>query len=188
MTFAFALATTLLAAAPSPSAAPPAASTDPGSPSPRATTVATPSGAGDGYDVRRTPDTAPRMLPPAFEAVTIRNSGSTNLPGFSITIRPDGSADVVASGATERATVAAPQTRWLFQKIREAGALDALPSGRCMKSASFGSSLTVAFGGRVSPDLNCGESPVERELARTADIIVAQLGVGGARARGRRPG
>lgn len=149
----------------------------------------------DDLSVRRGPATTPRMLGPGASNdpgdVTIRNSGSTNVPGYVVVVEPDGSASVTVAGTNVRRMVRAPQLRWLFLKLRAAGPLDALPPDRCMKSASFGSTTTIAYRGLVSPDLSCGDVPIERELARTAGVIVDQLGVGtigGLRTRGRLPG
>lgn len=140
----------------------------------------------DDFGVRRGPETAPHMRPPvlATDAV-IRNSGSTNTAGYTIVVHPSGSADVTTDGATTSRTVGGPQVRWLFLKLRAAGPLDVLPGGHCMKSASFGSTTTVAFGGRTSPDLSCGGDAMVRELDRTANVIATQLQVGGPRLRGR---
>ncbi len=139
-----------------------------------------------GSEVRRGPETAPRMSGPSDPtAVTIRNSGSTNTAGFTIVVHADRSADVIVDGQSERKTVGAPQTRWLFRKVREAGALDTLAGGSCMKSASFGSTTTIAFDGHSSPDLSCGGDVTSRELARIANVVASQLAVGGPRTRGR---
>ncbi len=136
--------------------------------------------------VRRGPETAPRMSAPTDpSSVTIRNSGSTNTAGFTIIVHADRSADVLVGGQSERKTVGAPQTRWLFHKVREAGPLDALAGGGCMKSASFGSTMTIAFDGRTSPDLSCGGDEKSRELNRIANVIATELAVGGPRMRGR---
>lgn len=153
--------------------------------------LATPSPSADDLTVRRGPQSAPRMAPPGDPAaVTIRNSGSTNSAGYTVVVHADRSADVVVGDARERRTVGAPQVRWLFLKVRAASPLDALPGGGCMKSASFGSTTTIAYDGHVSPDLSCGEDPASRELLRTANVIVDRLDIDTRplRARGRLPG
>lgn len=138
----------------------------------------------DDPGVRRGPATAPRMLPPnAAGDATIRNSGSTNTAGYTVVIHPGDSADVTVDGEVSHRTVGAAQVRWLFAKLRAAGPLDGMAGGRCMKSASFGSTTTIAYNGHVSPDLSCSGDAMSRELARTAEVIVAKLGIAGTRMR-----
>jgi hypothetical protein len=156
MTLALTLAG-LLARAPAPTDAPGAADTP--SPPPM---------------VRRGVDTAPRLTP---GTITIRNTGSTNFAGYTIAVHPSGDADVTVGGVTTPATLPVAQTKWLFQKVRGATPLDQLPGGSCLKSASFGSSTTISYGGATSPDITCGADPVVRELARTVSVIVTRLGV-----------
>lgn len=123
---------------------------------------------------------------PAADAATIRNSGSTNTAGYTIVVKRDFTADVTQNGTTTTAAVAAAQAKWLFAKLREAAPLDALPGRTCMKSASFGSSTTIAYAGATTPDLSCATNAAARELNRTIGVIAQQLGVGGFR-RGLRP-
>lgn len=127
--------------------------------------------------IRRGPATTPRMSAPhgSLGDATIANSGSTNSAGYTIVVHPDYSADVTVAGATERKMLSAPQARWLFIKVRAAMPLSSLAAGHCMKSASFGSTTTVAYGGEISPDLSCGGDTMSRELLRTTSIIVEHL-------------
>lgn len=53
--------------------------------------------------------------------------------------------------------------------------LDALAHGHCMRSASFGTTTTVTFGGAASPDLSCAPDPAARDLAGTVAAIVNGL-------------
>jgi hypothetical protein len=134
-----------------------------------------PTSAASDLPARRMPLTAPRAEP--ADAV-IRNSGSTNTAGYAIVVHPDYSADVYVAGEVEHKSVAAPQAKWLFEKLQAAMPFGRLGAERCMKSASFGSSTTIAYEGSVTPDLSCGgSSDAERELSRTAGVIVNQLGV-----------
>ncbi len=120
----------------------------------------------------------PVTYPPAPpDAAVISNSGSTNTAGYTIVITPDGSTIVRQYDSFERKVVAAPQTRWLFQKLQQAGPLDSLATVHCMKSASFGSSTTVAWNDRSSADISCGGDPLTRELMRTIGVIVRELAI-----------
>lgn len=110
-------------------------------------------------------------------AAVIANSGSTNSAGYTLVVTPDGAATIRQyDGATQKA-VGAPQTRWLFKLLADAGPLDALGLAHCMKSASFGTSLHVAWNDRTSGDLSCGGDATSRELARTIGVIVRQLDI-----------
>ncbi len=111
------------------------------------------------------------------DAAVVRNSGSTNTVGYIIVLSRDGRAVITQEGRTTAAMLAAPQTKWLFAKLREAETLTALPVGHCMRSVSFGSSTTISYGGATSPDLGCAVSPLERELARTVGVLVRQLNI-----------
>jgi len=55
--------------------------------------------------------------------------------------------------------------------------LASLPAVHCAKSASFGSTLIVAFGGEQTPDLRCGDggNAAMRNLIRDANEIVALI-------------
>ncbi len=123
---------------------------------------------------RRMPISAPRV---ASGDITIRNSGSTNTAGYTILLRPDGSAAVTLGGETSEKTVPMAQTKWLFEKVRGAMPLDALPASGCMKSASFGTAVSVSYDGRTSPDVSCARDPATREIARTIGVIVSDLGI-----------
>jgi len=124
--------------------------------------------------LRHMPDGAPRIAP---GDAAIRNSGSTNTAGYTIVVHPDHSADVYSNGGTQHAIVGAAQAAWLFAKLDQAMPLESLGMARCMKSASFGSTLTIAYRGQMTPDLSCAGDDAARELARTAEIIVNQVGV-----------
>ncbi|MGH7729450.1 MAG: hypothetical protein ACREM2_11780 [Vulcanimicrobiaceae bacterium] len=114
-------------------------------------------------------------LPP--DAAVIRNSGSTNIAGYTVVLRPNGEATVTVGGVERSARVAMPQTRWLFHLLRTNGPLEAMSYRACMKSASFGSASWVEWRGGRSPDFSCGGGPELRELGRTAGVIVSQLGI-----------
>jgi hypothetical protein len=123
---------------------------------------------------RRMPVTVP-AAPPG--AAVILNSGSTNASGFTIVLTPDGAATVRQDDAVAQKIVGAAQTRWLFEKLRAAGPLDALALEHCMKSASFGTFTHISYDDRTSGDISCGGDSAARELARTVAVIVRQLDI-----------
>ena len=120
----------------------------------------------------------PPVLFPAWpDAAVIENSGSTNIAGYRIAVRPDGTAAYIAGGDVQRGTVPLATAHWLFARLTAAGPLDALAVRRCMKRASFGSSTTLTWQGAVSGDLSCGGGPTVAELNRTIGVILTQLRV-----------
>jgi len=58
--------------------------------------------------------------------------------------------------------------------VKTARPFTSLPPQRCMKSASFGTRLTIQFGDDTSPDLSCGDGGGARieALARDTAAIV----------------
>lgn len=173
LSWMLAQASTPSPAAPTPTPTPSASSS--AAPSPAPSPSAAP---GDG-EIRRGPASAPRMIEtsPIPGDATIVNSGSTNAAGYTIVVRPDASAQLTLGGTTEPRQIGAPQARWLFFKLKAALPLGALPGGGCMKSMSFGSTLTIAYAGQRTPDLSCEGDATTRELARIVGVIVRQLAI-----------
>ncbi len=126
---------------------------------------------------------APRI---AGSDAVIRNSGSTNVAGFTIVVHPDFSADVYGGATPRHALLAAAQAKWLFAKLGDDEPFSSLEGGRCMKSASFGTTLTITYRGQTTPDLSCPGGAEVRELGRTAEAIADRLGVAPAMNRLRR--
>lgn len=119
------------------------------------------------------------------EAVAIVDSGSTNRAGFRISLDAAGAAEMtlVPRGRAAVSENALPVRRAIPQALAErlradlaeARPLAGLPAARCMKSASFGSSLSVEAGNERTPDLNCGDggNAELRKLIRDVREIVA---------------
>lgn len=105
----------------------------------------------------------------ALDGAAIVNTGSTNTLGWQIEIRSDG----VGHVAQRPFSVSALQAQRFLRDAR--AARDAGAAGRgCMKSVSFGTRLTVAYHGWISPDLSCpAPSPLLQQLARDAQQIIA---------------
>jgi hypothetical protein len=93
---------------------------------------------------------------PVPNVATILNTGSTNTASYTITIDRQGKATVSVNGATPvSATVAKKLADKLFADIAATPALQSIANRGCMKSASFGTSTLLQYGGHVSPDLSC---------------------------------
>jgi hypothetical protein len=104
------------------------------------------------------------------QSVVIVNSGSTNSPGFQITMSKTGEAHYASRQRSEDRTVAEALAQRLYADIETARPLASLPPRRCMKSASFGTRLMVQFGDDESPDLSCGDGGNEALRRLIADV------------------
>lgn len=116
----------------------------------------------------------------ADDAATIVNSGSTNTPGFEIVVERSGKA---AYTETRRRAVEPPEqqpksksvkvpkdlVKRLYADLASAQPLAQLPRHSCLKSASFGTVLTIELGGDMTPDLNCGDGGDSRMKALIQD-------------------
>jgi hypothetical protein len=128
---------------------------------------------------------ASAFAPPSDTAVIV-NSGSTNRPGFRILVERSGNAEYTAAPRgpsppllkqpeAGRRLAPGELVRRLYSDLEAAAPLSSLPKPRCAKSASFGSRLTIEFGGFETPDLSCGDAdnPKLRALIRDANEISA---------------
>ena len=117
-------------------------------------------------------------IPTAADEALIVNSGSTNSAGYRLRVYADGTAALQQADTAVRKHVALTLVKRFFADLKAAGALDKLPRGSCMKSASFGSATYVAYRGKMSPDLTCpSTSRAERVLAIDADALASAGGV-----------
>jgi hypothetical protein len=124
------------------------------------------------------PSPTPSGAAPAMpgRVAVISNAGSTNLIGYQIAVQPDGSVSVTTRGTTNGHIDRALAER-LYSDLAAHTALSALPVGACMKSASFGTRMTIAYRGETTPDLLCPQDTAERALgADAAAIAAAALG------------
>jgi hypothetical protein len=123
------------------------------------------------------------------QSVIIVNSGSTNTPGFEIAVDPSGASQYTAHSLRRTIERGEPPksmhkdlpkalAKALYDDIKAAGTLSSLPPQRCMKSASFGTRLTVQNGNDISPDLSCGDGgdAKMRALIRDTNAIVQKFG------------
>ncbi len=108
----------------------------------------------------------------------IVDSGSTNTAGFRLTVDRSGKAEYAVTARRPHASLEVqPQpknqrlpsslVKRFYSDLEAASPFSAMPSGRCMKSASFGTTRTIEFEGRTTPDLSCGD----RGNARLRSLI-----------------
>ncbi|GHO45546.1 hypothetical protein [Ktedonospora formicarum] len=110
---------------------------------------------------------------------TITNSGSTNTPGFTLTIAYDGSGTLTykpgnnqrfASYQDKRFPAGTFSASQLSSQLQAIGDVSSIPSGHCMKSASFGTRTTITYEGKTSGDLSCpnaSDTPAHLQLKRS---------------------
>jgi hypothetical protein len=110
----------------------------------------------------------------------IVDSGSTNAAGFRIAVQRSGQAEYTAiprrygarsdeESNTKRDRIPQALADRLYSDLHAAKPLSSLPEARCMKSASFGTTLVIEFGGEKTPDLNCGQGDNAKLQALTRD-------------------
>src|SRR5579863_3149375 len=123
---------------------------------------------------------------PAADSAVIVNSGSINTAGFRISVDASGEAQYTVtprkSGPNLGEKPAAAQrhisgdlVKRFYSDLDAAKPLASLPHPHCIKSASFGTRLTIEFGDSETPDLSCGdgENAKLHALIQDADEIVA---------------
>jgi len=114
------------------------------------------------------------------DGAVIRNSGSTNTAAYTIKVWSDGRGEVAMGrmgGSGKPFTVDADVAKSFFTNVRAARQDPGSP-GRCMKSASFGTTTTVHWHGWNSFDLQCPPwSPSVQALASDVRAIQAAANI-----------
>lgn len=108
------------------------------------------------------------MLAAGTHDAAITDSGSTNAAGFTIKVSPLGEA--VFTPKPRRAgqlpeaelkprtlRIPAALVKRFFAALDAETPLSNVPTGRCMKSASFGTTRTIEYHDQKTPDLSCGD-------------------------------
>jgi hypothetical protein len=90
------------------------------------------------------------------DGAAIVNSGSTNSSGYTIKLWSNGNARLqMNNGGAPTAFTVPPETAATFFRDLAAARADGAQLQHCMKSVSFGYSLTVQWHGWTSPDFTC---------------------------------
>jgi hypothetical protein len=117
----------------------------------------------------------------AQDNAVIIDSGSTNTAAYRIAVERSGK---TAYSQIPRKAGRSPDARPIRKNADVGGALVArfyadleaarpfssLPRRGCMKSASFGTTLTVTFGDETTPDLSCGSNGNSKMEALIDDV------------------
>jgi hypothetical protein len=120
----------------------------------------------------------PSATPFPADAAVIVNSGSTNIAGYKIVVRPGGAATVVIDGAPDRdQQLSAATSGAFFKDLAAATPLSGLAAQPCMKSASFGSRTTIEYKGERSPDISCPMTGIGQSLGADVERITSELHV-----------
>jgi hypothetical protein len=131
------------------------------------------------------------------DLATIIQSRSTNRRAYKVVIHNDGSATAELDGAGvglgSEPEPSRPQqfppgtvdTDELRRLLEDIGDVSRIPTGGCMKSASFGRRTQIAYAGKTSGDLQCvqrqasGDDPVplqsSRDLGRLVETTLSRL-------------
>ena len=124
------------------------------------------------------PQVLPMPVPTGAATAQIRNSGSTNTGGYTITVSSDGRTALEQGAFPLRRRVAGRIVARFFADLRAAGDVAKLPDAHCMKSVSFGTTTQVAYRGALSPDLSCpSHSALVRALYNDTQAIAQAAGV-----------
>jgi hypothetical protein len=101
--------------------------------------------------------------------LVLRDSGSTNFPGYTITVKHDGSGTLTYDSGhgdtrpqfnTQNKTFS-PQTFQIAsirQILSQIGTIKNVPNHSCIKSISFGTVVTITYNGQTSGDISCIDS------------------------------
>ena len=118
-------------------------------------------------------------LSPVDANADIVNSGSTNTSGYVIHVSRSGAVivELQSGGPARKATVASALAGRFFAALDAAEPLAAAQAGGCMKSASFGYSIKVNYGGESTPDLTCPVGDQEHALASLSSEIARAANV-----------
>lgn len=122
--------------------------------------------------------------PQSSSPAVIVNSGSTNTVAYRITVDRSGDAVCTITSHTSGQDGGRPQTirrklpldltQKLFSDLETAKPLARLPAARCLKSASFGTRVSLVFEGEETPDLSCPNQQNSRAgaLRRDTDQVI----------------
>lgn len=125
--------------------------------------------------------------PPQSTFFVIKNSGSTNFPGYTLTVNGDGSGALIYDQCNTDLT--RPQCHLqnktystqtfkidnLKEILSQIGSIQNIPKHLCPKSVSFGSSTTIEYNSQKSGDISCIDSS-DPQIYQNLKMVVDALG------------
>jgi hypothetical protein len=87
-------------------------------------------------------------------SAVIINSRSTNTCSYHIEVRDNGHVSYGVCDRQGQSEIPLPLAHQFFIDLKSSPPLDTLPFIRCLKSVSFGSTITIQYAGARSPDLS----------------------------------
>ena len=130
----------------------------------------------------------PKAAP--VQTAVIMNTGSTNTQGYQIQVASDGGAAFSTGSINQAEVTGQPVVHYksgsvkdaskLFHDLNAAMPLTSLPVRHGMRSASFGTRVTITYKGQQSPDLTFASDPRTVALKADIDAITKALHVGNA--------
>lgn len=123
------------------------------------------------------PPALPVGMAVSLTAGVITRGASTNFWGYTIIVGQGGSATYTSGAGRGSGQLSPTLAQKFFADLAAAQPLATLPEAPCVKSASFGSTLTVSQGGQQTPDLSCAADLRGQALAEDAGAIATALGV-----------
>jgi hypothetical protein len=116
-------------------------------------------------------------LPVPHDAAVILDTGSTNTLGYRVVVQRNSDVEYVIGGVRNTMHADAGQTAKLFTALTAAMPLSQLQSARCMKSASFGTSMFTYWNHQRSPDLTCPGDDRAKAVYASVSTFVDALGI-----------
>lgn len=116
-------------------------------------------------------------IPVAPGEALVLKSNSTNAAGYRLRIFADGWTTLQQGDVPSRKRVPMALVQRFFADLRAAGPLDRIAAQRCMKSASFGTTLRIVYEGKMSPDVSCpgGAQQLVQDVMALADAAGVSL-------------
>lgn len=125
---------------------------------------------------------APSFAAAGSKLASITNSSSTNTIGYTLTLYSDGSgvlryAEPIIKGQHFPAHTF--NTQQLAAQLNMVKDVSHIPSSPfCIKSSSFGTTTTITYQGKTSPDLSCADyhaTPAQQALIETVKQLTNQF-------------